>query len=364
MRLSIREKILLPTIVLLIIGIAVVSTIAYNLSADALRESYFSSMEANVKSLSTQVEDWVSERKSDVILTGSRYDFKRIYSENFSDESVNFANRELKNLSDAYGVYETMAFVDTKGICRASNRVDQVGTLNVSDRDYFGKSMNGQTVISDTLISKVSGNVIFVISIPVKIGNSIQGVFLGTVDISEFSSKYIDTIKVAENGYGYVINESGKVIAYPDKKQILKLDLSTFDFGKEMLSRKTGLKEYLWNGEMKVVTFSEVPSTKWIIAIGAEHKDIYKAIYMIRNYSIGIAFIIILVAGLVIFYIVNMVSKAIKEASAHAEVLSTGDFTVNISDKFLKRTDEIGILAAAFKNMTDKIRDIVQGILW
>ena len=50
------------------------------------------------------------------------------------------------------------------------------------------------------------------------------------------------------------------------KENILKLSLNDFDFGKKILSQKSGEINYVWEGKKKVANFVQNDKTGWIVA--------------------------------------------------------------------------------------------------
>ncbi|MFW5807798.1 MAG: methyl-accepting chemotaxis protein, partial [Spirochaetota bacterium] len=363
MKFKIREKILLPTIILFLVGIGTVAVIAYILASDSLHDSYYQAMNDNADGLSKQIDDWVDERIGDVRITAASGVSTEVFSSGLAPEAVSAANDEYRQLIDTYGSFESIGLADLTGTVRAYNLVDQVGEISISDRDYFQKAVAGETALSGILRSRATDEIIFAIASPVYVNDSISGVLFATVGITDFSEKYIDSIEVASEGYAYMINSEGVVISHPNKENILDLDISGDDFGKRMIQQKNGLIEYLWDGQMKSAAFAEVEGTGWIVAVSADHWDLFSAVNTIRNTSILITFLTLLIVSIVMFIIINTISRAISETSNHASILASGDFTVDVPEKNLRRSDEIGNLAQSFSNMTERIRSIVNGIL-
>lgn len=54
--------------------------------------------------------------------------------------------------------------------------------------------------------------------------------------------------------------------------------------------------------------------------------------------------------------------KGLKASTAHAEILSDGNFSKDIDDQLIVRKDEVGILSKAFSVMTTKIRELLHSI--
>jgi len=69
-----------------------------------------------------------------------------------------------------------------------------------------------------------------------------------------------------------------------------------------------------------------------------------------------LAIIISLVVG-------RIISRAIGAAVNQARLLAAGDFTVSMPEKYLKRKDEIGLLAKAFADISQNLRQMIKQII-
>lgn len=74
---------------------------------------------------------------------------------------------------------------------------------------------------------------------------------------------------------------------------------------------------------------------------------------------LSLAFILSVILGL---FIASSITTPIKNIVKCAHLMSKGDFAVKIPEAFLKRKDEIGILAQTFLEMNEKIRYLLQEV--
>ncbi len=99
------------------------------------------------------------------------------------------------------------------------------------------------------------------------------------VDISaEYATKPVTNIKIGKEGFAYIINKDGMVIAYPDKTKIFQLNINKYDFGKEILQKKSGTTEYSLDGLDLFASFQEYPTMGWIIASSVNKADILESV--------------------------------------------------------------------------------------
>ena len=100
-----------------------------------------------------------------------------------------------------WGVYENMALYSPDG--KTVFRTDGT-SINVANQSYFQKALAGETSISDPLISKATGNIVFVVATPVIEKDQIVGVCAGSVPTLVFA-EIINASNVG-SGDGYLIN--------------------------------------------------------------------------------------------------------------------------------------------------------------
>lgn len=119
------------------------------------------------------------------------------------------------------------------------------------------------------------------------------------VDISaEYAAKPVTNIKIGKEGFAYIINKDGMVIAYPDKTKIFQLNISKYDFGKEILQKKSGTTEYSLDGLDRFASFQDYPVMGWIIATSVNKADILESVNTMN------ALFIVLVVVMAVFSLV------------------------------------------------------------
>ena len=176
-------------------------------------------------------------------------------------ENIQKAFGEIVKANPAFrGIY----IIDAKGDEKVSSRAQ--GGRNVASSPWFQRLANAKDIVfSDPYVSKEIGEPVITMakSFPGQDGKAIA---LLAVDIAvEAAVKPISNIRIGKEGFAYILNKEGLVVSYPDKAKILQLNLATYDFGKEILQRKTGIMEYSWEGNARYVSFQEYPAMGWII---------------------------------------------------------------------------------------------------
>ena len=274
-KMNIRNKFLIPTLMLIVIGMGVSTAVSYVMSKQALSAALLDNIEQRTASTVVILQSWLKDRQLDL----SSWKNEEVYAKALKDSFVGKAARisaieKFTRLRAEYGYYEDITLINGDGLVVASSTEKIIGKLNVKDRAYFKSAIAGQTYISDVATSRNTGNPVFFIAVPIVVKDKVEGVLIGVVNIESFSKLFIDPIKVGKSGYAFVFNKLGLVVAHPDKTKIMKTDLNDFEFGKEIIKRKIGLIDYVFEGERCRAAFRNLEEVDWTIVVKVPESEI------------------------------------------------------------------------------------------
>jgi methyl-accepting chemotaxis protein len=131
----------------------------------------------------------------------------------------------------------------------------------------------------------------------------------------------LENVKFGKEGYTFVLNREGYVIAHPDKTKLFQLNLSSTDFGKEVLSKKNGGMEYVWEGKKRFVSFQEYPLMQWVIVSSALKEDVLSSVNGMRTQFILIG---IVIAGIALVTAILMSWRITRPIHRVVETLTEG----------------------------------------
>ncbi len=352
LKLGIRNKLLLPITFIMIAGMLISAIISYNYTRTAIRSAVGENMLATVDSSRKQMAAWLLDLESDL----HTFSLNPLFEQVLDDPSLHpKLNKMLQQIKQVAPQYENLGMLDHTGLIIAGSNPAVVGKLRLNERDYFKGAMNGNSVISQPVISRDTGNPIFVVSVPLKKNGTIQGVIFAAVDLSGFSKAFIDPIKIGEKGYAFVTDKGGMLIAHPDKKRILKVNTRDYAIGKKMADKTSANKivSYILDGEKKILVFAVDKVTGWTIGVTASPEDIYSAVLKIRNVNAIMTIILVAVIGLVLFILVTPIVNALKKGVAFADAVRSGDTSMRLG---MQRSDELGQLSSALDAMADGLQ--------
>ena len=94
-------------------------------------------------------------------------------------------------------------------------------TADLGDRDYIKKAFQGQTNVSNVLISRATNKPVVMIAAPIKSGNDIVGVLVARKDGVAFSD-ITDELGYGANGYAYLLGLDGTFYAHNNSEYVLE----------------------------------------------------------------------------------------------------------------------------------------------
>ncbi|WP_111444428.1 methyl-accepting chemotaxis protein [Breznakibacter xylanolyticus] len=168
--------------------------------------------------------------------------------------------------------------------------------------------------------------------------------------------------KYYNNGYPFIVDETGTFVIHPNQEGKNMAEASFFQQLKTA-SPNEFKTEYRWpdnkDGKMKTQYFKYFAPYKCYISTSIYNDDLYARISRLMN-----VLLIGMVVSLVLFFallswVLNPIINKIKEMAAMAKRIAEGDLTVHIVND---RHDEIGVLAIALQQMSERLKDIVSNL--
>lgn len=272
-------------------------------------------------------------------------------------------NNSLKQRVQEVGNVEHSFLIDTKGIIIADSYPGSF-KKDVSKRSYFQQSMGGTLGLSDTLVSKATGALVICFSSPVKDDNGKVIGVMGSAVFVDYFAQNLKNVKMGETGYAYMVSKDGTMLVHPTKSKIGKPVENSVVKGivKELSSGiqvNGGVAEYLYKGEKKIMGYSIVPETNWILAVAADLGEMNKPVSTMIKYIIIAMLFSVLLSILIGHFASRLIVNPIKKMMISMKSAANGDLTVKSQ---IKSKDEIGSLSNSFNEMIEKIKLLVMNI--
>lgn len=263
----------------------------------------------------------------------------------------------------------TLGIVDLNGKVQFND-----GTIaNVADKKYFKDALNGNTSISDVIISKMTNEPELAYVAPIESSGRVVGVLMGIRD-GYVVTDMIEGIGFGDKGYSYIVNGEGTVVAHPNREMVATQFnpiedaknnasiQSTADLVGKTLGRKSGVDSYLFNGNDLYAAYVPIEGSEWTMVITANQDEVLAAIPIMKKTVLTMTSIILMVSIVTTYIIGNSISKPIIKVKEDAEKLAKLDITQDVDSRLLNQKDEIGILARSIQSVITNLRAIVHEI--
>jgi len=260
-------------------------------------------------------------------------------------------------------------FSELDGTCHTPS-----GVVNVNDREWFQTTKNGNSFISELLISKTTQALVQIISVPIYDNNRrIVGILSADID-GLWLSDQIDDIVVGKTGICYILGLTGITIADKDMELVkscvnfsekAKNDTAFSSLGAfEKMAIETGepsIDFYEYKGIRKIASHARLKTTGWTVVINAPYNEFMGAIDALRLSMLGIGVIILLAALVVVYFVAGAMVKPVQTAVDALKNISQGegDLTVRLP---VSGNDEITDMAEYFNETITKIGRSIQSV--
>lgn len=194
--------------------------------------------------------------------------------------------------------------------------------LQLGERDYFIKSMEGNNVVSDTLIDIIGGEKIIVCSTPIYSDIKITGVLFATYSTEELEDE-LSISTFGGEGYSYIVNKEGDCIvnsSHPKSYQNLEnIFRSLTDLDKYNIEKAEILKENITHRKEGFIKFNNQGSrymysspltiNDWnvITVVSANVLDDKMNVVIGKTYSLSAVLIVIFL--IILIYILHVQKK-------------------------------------------------------
>ncbi len=245
-----------------------------------------------------------------------------------------------------------------------------------SHRDYFKAAMNGETYVSEPLVSQITGEITIIIAAPLwqegVPGTKIVGAVY-FVPPEDFLDRIMASIRVSDNSSAYMIDAAGNTIAHTEGDALevgvnigaaAESDAALGALAQihtAMQSGAAGFDSCRWNGETRYVAYAPIDGTNgWSIAVHAPSMDFIKGTLL----SSGVTLALLALALLGAVIIAGQVSKKIAEpvmlCTNRLTRLAEGDLYSALPTVLTR--DETSKLALATERITLTQRAIIDDI--
>jgi methyl-accepting chemotaxis protein len=314
-RLSLRLRILGPTALLVVLVLGLIAGLTYHYTRQAITSSTTEGLDQLARSKAEVIDLWIEDAKGMMLVSAGRDEFAAVLKDD-NEATRRKANEELVEEVQHLAGFSYINIANAQGEVRASSLPDSVGKVKVPDRQYFQKAMQGQVNVSEVYLARTTGQPAFAVAAPIKVDGKVVGIIFGVPDLTKFSQRFVDPVKVGASGRMTIYDGTGTIIAHQDKSLILKLKLDEQDWGRQWRAQKRGLVAYQEKGQAQLAALETCRTVDWTVAVSAPSGEVFEQADQITKINLALALAgalaILAMLFLVVRSVTNPVNRIIK----------------------------------------------------
>lgn len=361
---SIRTKILIFVIPILLLAFTTISTLGYKFASNSLRDSNLEIMKEMTKVAASKADDRINGEIGNIeslactpIMTNKEISI---------EEKVDF----LKKTAEKKGLIE-MGVGDKEG-----NFITTSGKIkNTKTSQSYINSMTGISSITNPYLDPEMNKKVIMYSTPIfDSKNEVIGMITSTKDCSDFIS-LADEIKFLETGSIIIVDSYGNIIVSSDEEMIqgnknitaMKSDNETLDrlnnIGKSMITAtECGVGKYNYGGKSRYMSYTPIGDTGLSLGITVEEEDLFRALNGLKSVDFIVTIVMMFIISSIAIIALFRVTKKLIIARNYVDTIANGDFESRLSEKFIKGKDEISGICRSVNNAKESVGNMIKSV--
>ncbi len=293
----------------------------------------------------------------------------------FNDTSLNRFQRASILKKESKKANFMMAYeVDLNGICYYIED-DVLKEINLSDREWFRKALEGKPYLSKPFIDRISKKLIITAVVPIYDDNN----KIITILVADYDglvlNKFIKDISVGKTGEAYILDGEGTEVADKDEKLVINrwnsIDeakrnpkhISNARFEENAInSTKEGFGFYEWNDVKNVAGYAKMKNTDWTVIVSAPINEFFGSVNSMILKLIITGLFCLFGIVVVILIVSSKIVKPIQNISVALKNISQGDGNLTVTLP-LEGNDEVTEVAMYFNETIGKIRKSISLVI-
>ncbi|MEH1801529.1 MAG: ATP-binding protein [Nostoc sp.] len=269
-----RNLLLLAIVVILSISITATAITSYNIVKELLLASLKEQVLLETHQGQNDIDNWLAIRKTEIKTLANSVVVRSL---NWSVMEP-YLQSEVKRLQ----TFLLMGLTTPDGTL-INTHGDR---LNVKDREFFQRSIVGETVAADPIIGRTTKQLQIQISspIPAETGTKPAGVLMGGIPINRVVEA-IGNLHQGKGSYAFALNSQGVPIAHHNRELIGTPEKAAQSFlnstnprlveiTQQMVTKRTNVELARLDGKWSYVAYTPLRETNWSVALVVPRENI------------------------------------------------------------------------------------------
>ncbi|MBK1879169.1 methyl-accepting chemotaxis protein [Pelagicoccus mobilis] len=307
--LSLKGKILLSSVGLVLLGSVALGYLTFRVSSKSLREAIEDQSVQQSHHVANALDGWISDRKIEI----EQWSQQKAYKSSLADSFVGRASRRnasalLSGIVEKYPHLVHLSLIDAEGVELASS-AEKAG-LQYAKAPWMERSLRGEIAVSKALIDGSAGGTVYISSLVS--GDDASGVLVATVSLDYLFDRFLSEVRIGEEGFAYLAQREGEVIAHPQSGIAGTLNLSDSGWWTALLGEQVGYLVYDEEGQANVAASANLQEVGWVVCVTAAESDVFAALNSLMRVSVLVTLTITLLASVSILLLINTIVRPIQ----------------------------------------------------
>lgn len=272
MKMGFRSKLQVAVLSTAVIAIGTLGIVIHLAASHGLLALQQKNLTIIVEKTSAELDNWIADRERDVLL----FSKNAVFQAACRGEQLEDAQKIILAYHKESPIYENIFLADANGKIFMDSIDGKTAGIDMRESPVFkinvDKARAGETWMGEMIPSPGTGRPTSLLTAPIMANNRVIGIIGTPIEWFAFSEAFISRFRIGKTGYLYITDPNGLVLAHPNKEYILELDISDYDWGKQLLEQKSGSLFYTWKGLDKVAFFDNHNAKGWnlVAALGKD----------------------------------------------------------------------------------------------
>ncbi|MED2943278.1 methyl-accepting chemotaxis protein [Bacillus swezeyi] len=205
-----------------------------------------------------------------------------------------------------------------------------------------------QVVWTEPYEDVVSGEMMIAGAKAIVVNNKVKAVIGFDISLNSLN-KIIENQKMPYDGYAFIIDQNGTMLAHPSKQGE---DMSQDKTYKDIPSAKDGIKI----GKDNVIAYQTIDGTGWKVGTQFQTDKLLWVAQEMNKIVMIVSVIALAVAIILSYFLAKTITGPIKQLIGKTKSVSEGDLTVQTA---AKSKDEVGTLTKDFNKMVEHMKEMI-----
>ncbi len=379
---SIRGQLIVWFLALAMIPLLVMSSIAFISTQQSLQDSITNTLDGLGAAKAEQLDAWLADtaRMAQTLavlpgirgVDGSSNIGVKVISDlrgtpenrELYEQAVNTARAAMEAFATVYVRIDAAYLIDTGGLVvvstnqdlvRDGTRVQEVGNID------FQTGLQA-TAVGDIVLSVDGVSRVFIVVTPVVNPNGTTvGVLALRVNVEAVNEIVANYTGLGASGESYIVNIGDRTLRTPSRFMLTNFEqqrIDTYAVQQAAAGIPQGSAQYTdYRGHQVLGNWHRLDNTDWVIISEIDVSEAFAPVTAVGGIMILVAIIVVVIVSFTSLGIANSIARPIVSITQSATRVANGDLNAQTN---VNSTGETGVLAAAFNQMTENLRQMVE----